>query len=116
MIGVSSDMIFGSVVLSFLLGVAFGALRAVLFGVFRALHTLLSRIKKEAKAKRESRLFFNAFDFLFFTVMGILYLLVLYVSTDGVFFVSSASMLFLGFYLGKKLMGAFFALFSKSKR
>ena len=115
MIGVSSDMVLESVVLSFLLGVFSGAFRALILGTL-SVFRLLSRAEKAGKTRREKRFLINVFDFFFFFAVGILYLLVLYVGTDGVFFVSSAVSLCIGFCLGKGLVCAFFKLLIKIKK
>ena len=116
MIGVSSDMVLESVVLSFLLGVFSGAFRALIFGTLSFFRLLLSRAEKSGKTRREKRFLINVFDFFFFFAVGILYLLVLYVGTDGVFFVSSAVSLCIGFCLGKGFVCAFLKLLVKIKK
>ena len=90
MITVTSDMIFRAVVASSLLGVISGTIYA-LMRVFSSLFcAILSRIfkgKKETfKRVYKHAAFSNVCDFFFVLAIGIAYVLILYSSTDGVFY------------------------------
>lgn len=97
MISVTFDMIFKSVVFSLLLGAVSGLIYSVLH-VFSSFFTGVAfRLFKKKKRTLRRSFLSNLFDFLFFLSVGTAYILVLYASTDGVFYLISLVSLSVGF-------------------
>ena len=115
MIGVTSDMILKSVVLSLILGLISGGAKGVLHTFF----ILFKKLQKPEIPKnttvRGNAVFGNLFDFWFTLVLGIIYVLILYVSTDGAFYFVSLVALFLGFVFAKSLSVFMLKLFKTPK-
>ena len=90
MIAVTSDMIFCAVLASSLLGAICGIIHALaraLSSLFFSLFSRICKCKKETfKRVYKHAAFSNVCDFLFVLAIGIAYVLILYSSTDGVFY------------------------------
>ena len=97
MISVTSDMIFKSVVFSLILGAVSGLIYSV-WHVFSSffMEVAFRLLKRQKRAPRRSFLP-NLFDFLFFLSVGIVYILILYAFTDGIFYLISLVSLLVGF-------------------
>ena len=98
MISVTSDMIFRSVLYSLILGALSGLMYTLAVYVFRLLFRMLVRRDFCEINHMSIRIFRNTADFIFSFSIGVLYLLVLYAFTDGVFNLVSLTALFVGFF------------------
>jgi hypothetical protein len=80
----------------------------VIYTLFPALLSfavaLVFRILRVSRKENRTCLHSDFFDFFFTLVIGVLYILVLYAFTDGVFFFCTALTLLLGFFSVRKIL------------
>lgn len=97
MISVTTDMILRSVLFSLILGGIFGGIYTFLRLNVLLLKKLFSCLFKRNFVMKKRPFLPEVFDFLFILTLGLAYVLLLYVFTDGVFYPVSLIALFLGF-------------------
>ena len=100
MISVTTDMIFRAVIFSLVLGVSSGVVYSLILALCVVMGGIVDHGKKRKKSYgRSAFVFKNLFDFFFTLTVGIAYLLILYVCTDGTFNIISLMSLLFGFLL-----------------
>ena len=116
MISVTSSMIFGAIAASLVLGVISGVTYAFLLGIYAVATRLFAAILKREKEVQTNSAWRNIFDFFFTLTVGVVYVLILYAFTDGVFFILPLLALFLGVMAGKRFLKVLFAFKKMHKR
>lgn len=109
-------MILGAIVASLTVGILSGAVYAFFTDGAMLLSRLFHRIFKRKSRGKKPTVISHAFDFFFTLTVGIVYVLILYAFTDGVFFFLPLCAIFLGILLGKRIIGALFGLSVTNKR
>ena len=109
MISVSSDMILRAVLASATPGILCGALYSVILGIYRLLSGAFLKLIKHTGRARKNPFSENVYDFIFTLAMGIGFVLILYVFTDGVFYFLPLFALFITFFLTKRALDLLFA-------
>ena len=111
MIATSTGMIFASTVFSLALGLISGIIYAMVICAFSALAVALRKwIKAGKTASILLDVFRHMYDFVSVVLVGLILLIILYASCDGVVNIYPLVAVFLGFVVGKSLV---FVIFRK---